>query len=103
MNMRITLDALAVLDAIDRKGSFAAAAKELHRVPSAVTYAVQKLESDLGIRVFERSGHRMALTPAGEELLREGRHLLRASADLEGRVKRVATGGKPSCGLQWGT
>lgn len=92
MNMRITLDALAVLDAIDRKGSFAAAAKELHRVPSAITYAVQKLESDLGIRVFERGGHRMAMTTAGEELLREGRHLLRASAELEGRVKRVATG-----------
>ena len=45
--MRLTLDALAVLDAIDRRGSFAAAAEELHRVPSAVTYQVQKLEEDL--------------------------------------------------------
>ena len=48
--MRLTLDALIVLDAIDRKGSFAAAAEELHRVPSAITYTVQKLEQGLARR-----------------------------------------------------
>lgn len=90
--MRLTLDALLVLDAIQRQGSFAAAADELHRVPSAVTYAVQKLEQDLGVALFDRSGHRAKLTGAGEELLREGRHLLRAAAEIESRVKRVATG-----------
>ena len=92
MIMRLTLDALTVLEAIDRKGSFAAAADELHRVPSAITYAVQKLEEDLGVRLFDRSGHRASLTDAGRELLREGRHLLRAATELESRVKRVATG-----------
>ena len=51
--MRLTLDALAVLDAIDRQGSFAAAAEELHRVPSAMTYAVQKLEADLDVLLFD--------------------------------------------------
>jgi DNA-binding transcriptional LysR family regulator len=89
---RLTLEALAVLDAIDRRGSFAQAADELHRVPSALTYTVQKLEDDLGVKVFDRSGHRAKLTPAGLELLKEGRHLLRIAADLESRVKRVATG-----------
>lgn len=44
MKYPITLDALEVLDAIDRKGSFAAAANELFRVPSAISYTVQKLE-----------------------------------------------------------
>lgn len=92
MNIRFTLDALAVLDAIERKGSFAAAAEELHRVPSAVTYTIQKLEQDLGIPIFDRSGHRAALTEAGQELLREGRRLLLAAADLEARIKHVATG-----------
>lgn len=90
--MRLTLDALQVLDAIDRRGSFAAAAEELHRVPSAVTYTIQKLEQDLDVRLFDRSGHRAVLTPAGRELLREGRHLLRAAVEIESRVKRVATG-----------
>lgn len=90
--MRLSLDALLVLDAIDRKGSFAAAAAELHRVPSAMTYTVQKLEEDLGVQLFDRRGHRAKLTAAGRELLDEGRHLLRAAGELESRVKRVATG-----------
>jgi DNA-binding transcriptional LysR family regulator len=90
--MRLTLDALSVLDAIDRKGSFAAAAEELHRVPSAMTYAVQKLEEDLDVLLFDRRGHRAQLTEAGRQLLNEGRHLLHAAAELEARVKRVATG-----------
>lgn len=89
---KISLDALLVLDAIARKGSFAAAAEELHRVPSAITYTVQKLEQDLDVQLFDRSGHRARLTRAGEELLREGRHLLRAATDIECRVQRIAKG-----------
>jgi DNA-binding transcriptional LysR family regulator len=90
--MSLTLDALTVLDAIDRKGSFAAAAEEIYRVPSAISYTVQKLEQDLDITIFDRSGHRAALTPAGKALLEEGRHLLRAAQDLENHVKRISTG-----------
>lgn len=90
--MSLTLDALTVLDAIDRKGSFAAAAEEIYRVPSAISYTVQKLEQDLDITIFDRSGHRAALTPAGKALLEEGRHLLRAAHDLENHVKRISTG-----------
>jgi len=90
--MRLSLDALLVIDAIDRKGSFAAAAHELHRVPSAVTYTVQKTEEDLDVPLFDRRGHRAKLTAAGRELLNEGRLLLRAANELEARVKRVATG-----------
>jgi DNA-binding transcriptional LysR family regulator len=90
--MNLTLEALHILDAIDRKGSFAGAAIELDRVPSALTYSVRKLENDLDVLLFDRSGHRAKLTPAGRELLTEGRHLLRAAAELEQRVKRTATG-----------
>ena len=90
--MRLSLEALQVLDAIDRRGSFAAAAEELHRVPSAVTYSVRQLEEGLGVEVFDRSGHRAVLTPAGRELLNEGRRLLQAAADLECRVQQVAKG-----------
>lgn len=90
--MKLSLDGLLVLDAIARKGSFAAAAEELHRVPSAITYTVQKLEQDLGVQLFDRSGHRARLTLAGEELLKDGRHLLRAAVDIECRVQRVAKG-----------
>lgn len=92
MNTKLSLDALEVIDAIARKGSFAAAADALFRVPSAITYTVRKLEDDLGVALFDRSGHRATLTEAGAELLREGRNLLQAAGELEARVKRVATG-----------
>ena len=90
--MIISIEALSALDAIDRKGSFAAAAHELHRVPSALSYTVQKLEEDLDVLLFDRRGHRAKLTAAGRELLNEGRHILRATGELEAHVKRVATG-----------
>ncbi|WP_246212167.1 LysR family transcriptional regulator [Usitatibacter palustris] len=77
---------------MDRKGSFAGAADELHRVPSAITYSVQQLEEGLDVLLFDRTGHRAKLTEAGRELLKEGRHLLRAAADLECRVQQVFKG-----------
>jgi DNA-binding transcriptional LysR family regulator len=89
---KLSLEALQVIDAIDRKGSFAAAAEDLHRVPSAVTYSVRQLEQSLGVDVFDRTGHRAVLTKAGQELLSQGRELLRAAADLECRVQQVARG-----------
>lgn len=90
--MKISLEALQVLDAIDRKGSFAAAAEALFRVPSALTHAIKRLEDDLAVTLFVRERRRAVLTPAGRILLEEGRHLLRAAGELECRVKRVATG-----------
>jgi len=90
--MSLTLEALSVLDAIDRRGSFAAAAVELDRVPSAITYTVRKLEDDLDVLLFDRRGHRARLTPAGRLLLDDGRRLLVAVNEVERRVQRVATG-----------
>jgi DNA-binding transcriptional LysR family regulator len=89
---RISLDALLVLDAIDRHGSFAGAANELYKVPSTISYTVSKLEQDLGVQIFERLGPKVSITKAGSELLNEGRYLLKAATDLEHRVRRVALG-----------
>jgi DNA-binding transcriptional LysR family regulator len=90
--MRLTLDALHVLDAINRAGSFAAAAEQLYRVPSAVSYTIHKLEQDLGVAIFDRSGHRAKLTDAGLRLLEEGRELLRLAEAIECRVKEAGAG-----------
>jgi DNA-binding transcriptional LysR family regulator len=90
--LKLSLDALLTVDTIARRGSFSAAAKELFRVPSTISYTVTKLEEDLGVQLFERFGPRVALTPAGAELLKEGRYLLKAAGDLESRVRRVASG-----------
>lgn len=84
---RYTLDQLAVVEAVGRCGSFAGAARELHRVPSAVSYSVQSLESALGVELFDRSGHRANPTAAGRQLLEEARELLEKAR----RLDRVAT------------
>lgn len=90
--MALTLEALTVMDAIARRGSFAAAAAALGKVPSALTYTVRRLEDELDVLLFDRRGHRARLTPAGRELLEQGRQLLRAADDLACRVREVATG-----------
>ncbi len=90
--LKLSLDALQILDAIDRRGSFAGAGKALHKVPSTISYTVAKLEEDLGVQLFDRVGPRAEPTEAGLALLEEGRHLLRAARELELRVRRVASG-----------
>lgn len=88
----VTLDALRVLDAIDRRGSFAAAAQELHRVTSAVSYAIQKLEEDMGVLLFDRDGHRAKLTPVGRLVLDRGRELLAAADRLALEARELHDG-----------
>ncbi|MGP4129749.1 LysR family transcriptional regulator [Pantoea tagorei] len=72
--------ALEVVDAVARTGSFSAAAQELHRVPSAVSYTVRQLESWLAVPLFERQHRDVALTPAGEHFVREGREVIKKNA-----------------------
>lgn len=97
--MPLTLDALAILDAIDRRGSFAHAAEELARAPSSLTYAVQRIEAELDVLLFDRSGHRARFTPAGRALLDDGRALLAAAQSIEARVRQVAGGWEPRFAL----
>jgi DNA-binding transcriptional LysR family regulator len=88
----LTPDALAMMDAIARSGSFAAAARLLGKVPSALTYNVRQLEDALDVLLFDRRSRQATLTAAGRELLDEGRHLLEQMDAVASRVKRIATG-----------
>src|SRR5204862_5471223 len=88
----LTPEALAMMDVIARTGSFAAAARQLGKVPSALTYNVRQLEDALDVLLFDRRSRQARLTAAGEELLNEGRRLLEQIDAVANRVKRVATG-----------
>jgi DNA-binding transcriptional LysR family regulator len=88
----LTPEALQMMDIIARSGSFAAAARELGRVPSALTYSVRQLEDALDVLLFDRSSRQAQLTAAGQELLDEGRRLLAEMDAVANRVRRVATG-----------
>lgn len=91
----LTPDAIAMLQAAARTGSFAAAARELGVVPSALTYRVRQIEDALDVLLFDRSSRQARLTPAGAELLREGDRLLLEIDAVANRVRRVATGWEP--------
>jgi len=88
----LTPEALVMMDTIARTGSFAAAARELGKVPSALTYSVRQLEEALDVLLFDRSSRQAQLTAAGTELLHEGRRLLQEMDAVSNRVRRVAKG-----------
>jgi DNA-binding transcriptional LysR family regulator len=88
----LTPEALLMMDVIARTGSFAAAARELGKVPSSLTYSVRQLEDALDVLLFDRRSRQARLTAAGTELLVEGRRLLEQMDAVANRVKRVATG-----------
>lgn len=96
-NIRDTLtpDALSMLQVIAKTGSFAAAARQLGLVPSALTYRVRQIEDALDVLLFDRSARQARPTEAGAELLREGARLLEEIDAVAHRVRRVATGWEP--------
>ena len=90
--MRVNFDVLMILDALDRHGSFATAAESLYKTPAALSYMIQKLESDLNIVLLDRSGHRAKFTDTGRLMLEKGRQLLSAARDLEKQAQQLSAG-----------
>ena len=95
----LTPDNLGLLQSIAETGSFAAAARQLGLVPSALTYRVRQIEDALDVLLFDRSARQARPTDAGLELLREGKRLLEDVDAIANRVRRVATGWEPQLTL----
>src|SRR5213078_2016386 len=89
---KITLDQWAALAAVVEAGGYAKAAEELHKSQSSVTYAVQQLESLLGVKAFEISGRKAVLTSSGQLLYRRARILLDEAISLEKVAKSASAG-----------
>ncbi len=97
--MNLSLDAVEALEAIADAGSFQAAAHRLRKAQSAISYAIKQLESSLGVTLFDRSGHRATLTPAGVALLDEGRSLLARARRMESLARQFSAGFEPRLDL----
>ena len=89
---RVTLDQWRALVAVVDAGGYAQAAEELHKSQSAVTYAVQKLESQLGVKAFEIQGRKAVLTPTGRLLYRRAHALLEDAGGLERAAGSLSAG-----------
>jgi len=98
-NPKITLEQWRALLAVVDAGGYAQAAESLHKSQSAVTYAVQKLESLLGVKVFEVVGRKAHLTPTGEVMYRRAKALLDEAASLEHAAGTLAAGWEPELRL----
>ena len=90
--MKPLLDVLIILDALEKEGSFAAASARLFKPPSALSYTVHKLESDLNIQLLDRSGHRAKFTRTGQMLLEKGREVLHTVRELEKQAIKLHEG-----------
>lgn len=75
------IDALTDFMAVAAGGSFSQVAKERGVAVSSVTRKIERLEADLGMRLFNRSSRRVVLTDAGEQFLPRARNILAEIAE----------------------
>ena len=89
----LDLTDLLYFSAVAREGGVTRAAEKLHRVQSNVTTRVQKLETQLGIRLFLREGRRMILTAEGHKLLGYADRLIALANETERLMMQQEPGG----------
>ncbi len=95
----VTIDQLRVFRQVAEAGSFSAAARAMHRAQSAITYAVQNLETQVGTELFDRSGYRPVLSEAGRALLPRAQRILEELAAFGSQARGIAGGLEPEVGL----
>lgn len=83
---------LKVIDVVARLGSFSAAAKEIHKVPSAISYTVRLMEERLSVNLFVRLHREVKLTTAGIYFVEQARDLLKQMENIRLQTQRVANG-----------
>jgi DNA-binding transcriptional LysR family regulator len=97
--MNVSLDQWRALISVVDSGGYEKAAEALHKSQSSVTYAVQKLQSQLGVKAFEVKGRKAVLTPTGEFLYRRARALVEEAEATERAAKRLSAGWEAEIGI----
>ena len=92
MVAHITLEQWRSLIAVVDASGYAQAAEALYKSQSAVTYAVQKIESLLGVKAFEIQGRKAILTPTGQMLYRRALALVDEANNLERAAHTLSAG-----------
>ena len=88
----LTLDQMRTFVAVADAGSFRTAASRLARVQSAVSHSIANLKDQLGVTLFDRSGHRPVLTPEGRALLADIRAILLKVDGMRARARGLGEG-----------
>jgi DNA-binding transcriptional LysR family regulator len=95
----VSLDQLRTFIAAADEGSFSAAGRRLRRAQSVVSQTLANLEGQLGVKLFDRSGHLPVLTDQGRALLADARAVAGDVDLLKARAKTLAGGLEPELGL----
>ncbi len=95
----LTLDQLRTLVAVVETGSFSGAGRRLGRVQSSVSQAIQALEQQLRVALFDRSGRTPQLTDAGRALLADAVDVIAHADSLRARARLMATGVEPELAI----
>ncbi len=99
MAPNITLEQWRTLISIVDAGGYAQAAETMYKSQSAITYAVQKIESMLGVKVFEIQGRKAILTPTGQMLYRRALALVNEASELEQAAHALSAGWEANINL----
>jgi LysR family hydrogen peroxide-inducible transcriptional activator len=78
--------------AIGRNGSFSKAAKDLGIAQPTLSKGIARLEDELGVRLFDRSGWSAKMTPIGEFIARQAETILNEAHQLDRNVQLFARG-----------
>lgn len=95
----ISLEQWRALIAVVDAGGYAQAAEKLHKSQSAVSYAVQKIESQLDVQAFEIQGRKAVLTPTGQLLYRRALALVGEATELERAARNLSAGWEAEIGV----
>jgi DNA-binding transcriptional LysR family regulator len=95
----ISLEQWRALIAVVDAGGYAQASEKLHKSQSAVTYAVQKIESVLEVKAFEIQGRKAVLTSVGQLLYRRALALVNEANELERAAKNLSAGWEAEIGV----
>lgn len=91
----ISLEQWQCLIAVVDAGGYAQAAEKLCKSQSAITYAVQKIDTLLDVKTFEIQGRKAILTPTGKMLYRRALALISDAHDLEIAANKLSAGWEP--------
>ena len=95
MSAKITLDQWQALLAVVDEGGYANAAEALDKSQSAISYAVQKIETELGVRAFSLEGRKAKLTETGQMLYRQAKVLVEEAERIESTAIQLSQGWEP--------
>ena len=84
----MTLTELKYIVAVAREKHFGKAAEACHVSQPTLSLAIKKLEEELDVKLFERSASEVAVTPLGEEIVRQAQSVLEQAAEIKEIAKR---------------